>query len=299
MDSLPVYRDEFHRRLWSWLVGDWRQPRTPPACVCHFELPYSSKLVISAGISAIALRLPCGHVRKEPYPDDTDFERKRSLRDIALEHETYKRLVGVPHILHMVDYSAEFGAIILQGVKGAPVRTHLRETTPPIKLSKRIHWAVCVAETLQTLHERGIVHCDMKAENLLLDDTDTVYVTDFGGCSLDGRDHIAMESERFYLPRHIDTISNVTTDLFALGSTIFELMTSGQPYAELEDAEVVRRYETKEFPDVEGVACGDVIRGCWMQEFKSAGEVAERLRMCLEAVETEEGRIEDGSVSKL
>jgi hypothetical protein len=45
----------------------------------------------------------------------------------------------------------------------------------------------------------------------------------------------------------------VATDLFALGSTIYELLTGHRPYEEVPSNEVERLYEEKNFPDISGL----------------------------------------------
>ena len=45
----------------------------------------------------------------------------------------------------------------------------------------------------------------------------------------------------------------MATDLFALGSTIYELLTGHSPYEEVPSDEVDRLYEEKNFPDISGL----------------------------------------------
>jgi hypothetical protein len=73
---------------------------------------------------------------------------------------------------------------------------------------------------------------------------------DFSGSSIDQDPALVVEDSRFFLPRsRRDDPSNVLTDLFALGSTIFEIMTGKQPYEEIDEEEVEIRYTSR-------VSCG-------------------------------------------
>ena len=71
----------------------------------------------------------------------------------------------------------------------------------------------------------------------------------------------------------------MATDLFALGSTIYELLTGHSPYEELPSDEVERLYQEKEFPDVSNLPCGDVIIQCWLGEFDSAQQVWDLIKV--------------------
>jgi hypothetical protein len=51
-----------------------------------------------------------------------------------------------------------------------------------------------------------------------------------------------MKSVRSFLPRETTSPPTVTTDLFALGSAIYEIMTGYKPYEHFENKEVEERY---------------------------------------------------------
>jgi hypothetical protein len=90
-----------------------------------------------------------------------------------------------------------------------------------------------------------------------------------------------LENTRFFLPRSRgdELPCSVITDLFALGSSIYEIVTGEQPYVNLEDEEVEARYKRQEFPIVDGMSCGGIIKKCWMGEFNSAKAVEAALKV--------------------
>ena len=137
---------------------------------------------------------------------------------------------------------------------------------------QRLQWACDAAEGLALLHEHGIWHCDVRAMNFLLDEELRLKIIDFEGSSLDAGEAMALEATRFFLPREWREPSTARTEVFALGSLVYEIMTGGEPYAELGDEEVMERFGREEFPDVEGLVCGDVMMECWLGEVKSAEE---------------------------
>jgi serine/threonine protein kinase len=130
-----------------------------------------------------------------------------------------------------------------------------------------------IGHSMHLLHSYDIIHCDIKTENFLLDSRLRLRIMDCSGSSIDGAWASAFESVRFCLPRPWESPSTVQTDLFALGSTIYEIMTAAQPYEELTDEEVVALFEEQKFPLVDNLPCGGVIKRCWHGKFDSAKEV--------------------------
>jgi len=129
------------------------------------------------------------------------------------------------------------------------------------------------AEALLFIHFNGAIHCDIHPNNFLIDEHLNVRLCDFAGSLFGDFDGGALESTRFFLPRDWRAPPNEQSDLFALGSTMYYILTSHVPYEDLPDDEVAVKYERKEFPNVEVLPCGRAIEGCWTGDFKSAEDV--------------------------
>ncbi|KAJ5561854.1 hypothetical protein N7461_000615 [Penicillium sp. DV-2018c] len=71
-----------------------------------------------------------------------------------------------------------------------------------IPMGLKLKWAYQIVQAVSLLHSNGIIHCDIKPRNLLLDATLNIKIIDFSGSSLDGSKPTSGEGTRFYLPRH-------------------------------------------------------------------------------------------------
>jgi len=247
------------------------------ACEKHFTTPLDRDELISGGSTGIVDRLPCGHVRKQPHLDILPRERERSLRDIKREYDIYCRIVNKPHFLEMIEFSEQHG-IILQGVEGRTLRHYLESQGGPISLSERLGWARDMAVALHSLHAVNVIHADVKPENMLLDESHKVFLIDFSGSWIDGKAGSVVENFRFFLPRDIQADSTVQTDIFAFGSTLYETMTSTQPYHDLDDEEVEELFKQGIFPSLDLVPCGQIIKKCWTGGFQSVKDVQVELQ---------------------
>lgn len=256
---------------------EYTTKRQSGECGLHFSTDFKRDNVVSGGSTAIVERLLCGHVRKIPFPDASQRGRKNSLQDITREHEVYRRIANLPHFLEMIEFSAEQG-IVLQGMPDGTLRHYLETYGPSILLSKRLTWAYDIAAALHSLHSAGVIHGDLKPENVLLDENTVVYLIDFSGSWIDGQPGSALESVRFFKPRSVDSDSTMQTDLFALGSTLYEIFTGTQPYSDLADDMVEERFGKGHFPSLESIPCERVIRGCWEGTIHRVSDVVAALR---------------------
>ncbi|CAN8104376.1 unnamed protein product [Discula destructiva] len=236
---------------------------------------------LSFGNTGIIELLPFGDkVKKSPHPQGSSYDKAWQRRQLRREFEVYQRLPASDRLIRLFEYSDEDdGGLILEYMPNGNLRTML-EAEVEISLRQRLQWAVEAAEAVVLLHSHSVIHADIKPENMLLDKHLGLRIIDMSGASIDGRPPLSLESTRFYLPRSMqdEMPCNTATDLFALGSSIYQIVTRRQPYEDVEDAEIEARFARKEFPSLEGVACGGVIKQCWLCGFESAQAVLEALK---------------------
>jgi len=128
------------------------------------------------------------------------------------------------------------GYIAMELVRGAPMRRWIEDRATAVPM--RIRWLLQLADALGAAHRLGIIHRDVKPENVLIDDKGQVKVVDFGVAKLvELQPHSAAHSTapssfcgtpRYMAPEQLVGGSvDGRTDQFAWGLVAFELLTRG------------------------------------------------------------------------
>ncbi|AEO58130.1 hypothetical protein MYCTH_2139278 [Thermothelomyces thermophilus ATCC 42464] len=150
---------------------------------------------------------------------------------VTRERQIYERFVERGGHKGILCYHGTFeSGIRLEYASHGNVRSYLDDHWANEKT--KVRWAVQLAEALEFVHRCGVIHGDVNGFNVLLD-------------------------------KHLDA------DIFALGSTIYELMTESRPYAGLTEKVIFEKYSKGEFPETESLGfAGSIIKKCWQGEYK-------------------------------
>ncbi len=110
------------------------------------------------------------------YLEDQNFLtrfRQESQLLVALSH---------PHIVKIIDCDEieHIPFVVMQFLGGGDLQDRLRKTSRGMNVESLSDWLLDVAKALDFMHQKNIVHRDVKPGNLLFDDYGNVYLGDFG-----------------------------------------------------------------------------------------------------------------------
>lgn len=184
--------------------------------------------------------------------DERPFAIKILQRDVNLKEKDLARFqregeVGRglvhPNILPVIDVVAteESLAIVLPFVQGHTLAERLTRAEggaePRERLRRNVHLLAQVADALDHAHRHGIVHRDVKPSNVLVRDADQhPYLIDFGLARASEAATLTSTGDVFGTPNYMApeqfvgdlALIGPHTDVYGLGSTLFELA-AGQP----------------------------------------------------------------------
>ncbi|MFL0805185.1 MAG: protein kinase [Agarilytica sp.] len=145
-----------------------------------------------------------------------------------------------PNIIHVIDQGITDDGrpyFVMEYVKSIGLDSAMRKGS--MNASRALDVFTQVAKALAYAHKNGVIHCDIKPENILVDFEGFVRVLDFGiaqiyedveGASKDGEGYV-MGSENYMAPEQHKSITEATekSDLYALGVIMYAYFTQQLP----------------------------------------------------------------------
>jgi serine/threonine protein kinase/tetratricopeptide (TPR) repeat protein len=205
----------------------------------------------------VAIKLLLPHLSGDPQRTRRFAEEARTAG--SLNH---------PNILSVYDIGEHGGVpfIVSEYVGGESLRTRLTRGPLPIDLAAAV--ALQIARGLSAAHARGIIHCDLKPDNLFIRSDGGVKILDFGLARLKTAPASSPEAPDvtvwslagtagYIAPEQVlGEEADVRSDLFALGVTMFEMLAGTRPFRGGSVVETLNATLTFVPPDLRGVRPG-------------------------------------------
>ncbi len=106
-------------------------------------------------------------------------------------------------------------------------------------------WMSELTETLQLVHEKEIIHHDIKPDNILFTENRTIKITDFGVANTGAGTRPYMSPEA--LGWETEAVKDARVDIYALGVTLLELLTKRNPFIGKTAEEIIELHDLKDF----------------------------------------------------
>ena len=143
--------------------------------------------------------------------------------------------------------------IIMEYVEGITLKKHIdhRGALPEREV---LYYATQILSALDYIHSKGIVHCDIKPQNIILLQNGSIKVADFGIARLDAmldrsreRNDTALGTVYYVSPEQAQGKAPIAeSDLYSLGVMLYEAMTNRLPFYHENPNEVAKMQIGKE-----------------------------------------------------
>lgn len=181
-----------------------------------------------------------------------------------------------PHIVEIFDYSgadAPISYIVMELVEGVPLAQFLEQgaIVPP---EAALVLARAIADALWHAHSHGVIHRDLKPDNIMISQTGDLKLTDFGIARIRDNQTLTVTgtllgSPAYMAPEYIDgNIPDERADQFSFGAMLYQFAVGTLPFVGASPHALLKRIANGEYaapdvanPQIHAVICR-IIKRC-------------------------------------
>ncbi len=176
-------------------------------------------------------RIVAVKILKDEYISNEDFVRRFKNESRAIS------LLSHPNIVKVYDVS--FGAtlqyIVMEYIDGITLKEYI-EKNGSVVWKNAVYFMVQILRALQHAHDKGIIHRDVKPQNIILLNDGTIKVTDFGIARFARTEaqtitDKAIGSVHYISPEQARCdLTDERSDLYSVGVILYEMLTGQLPF---------------------------------------------------------------------
>src|SRR3954449_9059402 len=163
-----------------------------------------------------------------------------------------------PHVVMVIDAGEDAGHpyIVFEHVRGETLKDRIRREGP-LPIAEAIAYAIEIGRALEAAHEQGLVHRDVKPQNVLLDEEGRAKVTDFGIASglefeqLTGTGRVIGTTDYVSPEQAMGEPVTGQSDVYSLGIVLYEMLSGEVPFKADSAVSVAMKHVREGLPDVQ------------------------------------------------
>lgn len=197
----------------------------------HEIIGVGGMAVVYKAFDNIDRKIVAVKILKEEYLTDEDFKRRFKNESKAIA------VLSHPNIVKVLDVS--FGDrlqyIVMEYVEGITLKEYI-EQQGSIRTREALYFVMQILRALQHAHDKGIVHRDIKPQNIMLIENGSIKVTDFGIATF-SRDetktmtNAAIGSVHYISPEQAKgSVTDAKSDIYSVGVVLYEMLTGCLPF---------------------------------------------------------------------
>ena len=170
-------------------------------------------------------------ILKDEFLGNEEFIRRFKNESKAIAVLSHPNIVKV----YDVSFGDRIQYIVMEYIDGITLKEYL-DQQKVVKWKEAVHFTVQILRALQHAHEKGIVHRDIKPQNIMLLQDGTIKVTDFGIARFSRNEtrtmtEKAIGSVHYIAPEQArGDITDERADIYSVGVMLYEMLTGKLPF---------------------------------------------------------------------
>ena len=170
-------------------------------------------------------------ILKEELAGNSDFLRRFRNESKAIAVLSHPNIVKV----YDVSFGDRIQYIVMEYIDGITLKQYI-EQQGEIKWREALYFTVQILRALQHAHEKGIIHRDIKPQNIMLLEDGTIKVTDFGIARFSQAETQTMTDKAIGSVHYIAPEQarggyiNDKADIYSVGVMLYEMLTGQLPF---------------------------------------------------------------------
>lgn len=187
----------------------------------------------------VAIKVP--HPAAESDPTFADWFRREQETGVLLDHP------GVMKIIKDDDRTKAY--IVMEWFEGQPLRKILNDEKR-LATERAVRIAVAICNALEYIHGRGIVHGNLRPENIMIATGDSIKLIEFSGAAKTKARRLTLTkvaqmtgASDYVSPEEVlGKRGDSRSDIYALGMILYELLTGRQPFSQHDPSDRLLNY---------------------------------------------------------
>ncbi len=187
--------------------------------------------VVYKAYDTIESRIVAIKILKDEYATNEDFVRRFKNESKAIAVLAHPNIVKV--------YDVSFGDliqyIVMEHIEGITLKQYI-EAHGTVNWKDSVNIVMQILRALQHAHDKGIIHRDVKPQNIMLTSDNVIKVTDFGIARFARSDHKTMTDKAIGSVHYISPeqarseITDEKADIYSLGVIMYEMLSGILPF---------------------------------------------------------------------
>ena len=176
-------------------------------------------------------RIVAVKILKDEYLANEEFRRRFKNESKAIAVMSHRNIVKV----YDVSFGDRLQYIVMEHIEGITLKEYIEEHGV-IDWNEALFFSIQILRALQHAHDKGIVHRDVKPQNIMLLENGTIKVTDFGIARFSHSETRTMTEKAIGSVHYISPeqakgeLTDEKADIYSVGVVLYEMLTGKLPF---------------------------------------------------------------------